>query len=95
MDFEGSGSYACVVSTQTPIYTKPSNEHELTVIQTQRDPPQVLTSKPVYQVGETLEANCTTSPSRPIAHITWLVNGKSVSRAHSYRCFQVSVCSAI
>jgi hypothetical protein len=52
-------------------------------IETQRDPPQLLTSKPVYQVGETIEANCTTSPSRPIAHITWLVNGKPVSRVHS------------
>lgn len=50
--------------------------------ETQRDPPQVLTSKPVYQVGETLEANCTSSPAQPVAGITWLVNGKAVSTVH-------------
>ena len=32
MDFDASGIYCCEVSTQTPIYTKLSNEHELTVI---------------------------------------------------------------
>jgi len=32
MDFEASGIYGCEVSTQTPIYTKLSNDHELTVI---------------------------------------------------------------
>ena len=32
MDFEASGIYCCEVSTQTPIYTKLSNYHELTVI---------------------------------------------------------------
>jgi hypothetical protein len=32
MDFEASGTYSCEVSMQTPIYTKPSSEHELTVI---------------------------------------------------------------
>jgi hypothetical protein len=32
MDFEASGTYCCEVSTQTPIYTKLSNYHELTVI---------------------------------------------------------------
>jgi hypothetical protein len=42
MDFEASGTYACVVSTQTPIYTKPSNEHELTVIRKNTVPAQVV-----------------------------------------------------
>ena len=32
MDFDASGLYCCEVSTQTPIYTKLSNDHELTVI---------------------------------------------------------------
>ena len=32
MNFEASGVYCCEVSTQTPIYTKLSNDHELMVI---------------------------------------------------------------
>ncbi|PNF27933.1 hypothetical protein B7P43_G17779 [Cryptotermes secundus] len=86
MDFDASGFYSCEVSTQTPIYTKPHPSSEIAVPakqETQRDPPHVLTSKPVYQVGETLEANCTSSPARPIAHITWLVNGEPVSTVHN------------
>ncbi|PSN46963.1 hypothetical protein C0J52_12571 [Blattella germanica] len=103
MDFEASGFYSCEVSTETPIYTKPSNDHELLVIrkytiilhavlyfmclEMQREPPHVSTSKHVYQVGETLEANCTTSPARPLAHVTWLVNEKPVSTNHKhYEC---------
>lgn len=47
--------------------------------ETQRDPPEVRISKPVYQVGETLKANCTSSPAQPVADIKWFVNGKPVS----------------
>ncbi|XP_021915190.1 uncharacterized protein LOC110827656 isoform X2 [Zootermopsis nevadensis] len=82
MQFESSGSYSCEVSTQTPIYTKPSNDHELLVIETQRDPPEVLIPKSAYQVGERLEVNCTSSPARPVADITWLVNGIPVKEDH-------------
>lgn len=32
LDFEASGQYACEVSTETPIYTKPSEDLELTVM---------------------------------------------------------------
>ncbi|KAJ9585443.1 hypothetical protein L9F63_002751, partial [Diploptera punctata] len=76
LEFQASGFYSCEVSTETPIYTKPSNDQELTVVQSQRNAPQLLTAKPAYKVGETLEANCTSSPARPTAHVTWLVNGK-------------------
>jgi len=32
MQFEASGFYSCEVSTETPIYTKASNDQQLTVI---------------------------------------------------------------
>lgn len=32
LEFAASGVYSCEVSMETPIYTKPSGNHELTVI---------------------------------------------------------------
>lgn len=32
LDFDASGLYSCEVSTDTPIYTKPSDDLELTVM---------------------------------------------------------------
>ncbi|CAB0013856.1 unnamed protein product, partial [Nesidiocoris tenuis] len=36
LDFDASGLYSCEVSTDTPIYTKPSDDLELTVMQAPR-----------------------------------------------------------
>lgn len=36
LDFSASGVYSCEVSMETPIYTKDSNRHELTVIRKYR-----------------------------------------------------------
>ncbi|XP_071454400.1 uncharacterized protein [Hetaerina americana] len=64
---------------ETPIYTKPSNYEVITVIQRQAQDPEVWGRKTSYVVGENLEVNCTSSPSHPPAHITWLVNGRPMS----------------
>ncbi|XP_046388912.1 uncharacterized protein LOC124157890 [Ischnura elegans] len=79
LELEASGVYSCEVSMETPIYTKPSNDEVITVIQRQAQDPEVWGRKPSYVVGESLEVNCTSSPSHPPAHITWLVNGRQVS----------------
>ncbi|KAF4517119.1 hypothetical protein B566_EDAN008877 [Ephemera danica] len=77
--FNASGSYSCEVSTDTPIYTKPSNDEPLTVILKQRADPQISGRKPgLYSPGERLELNCTSSPSHPEADITWFINGHKV-----------------
>lgn len=78
LDFEASGVYSCEVTTDTPIYTKPSEDQELTVIQTQLEDPHITFRKPKYYVGEQLEVNCTSAPARPTPEVTWLLNGKQV-----------------
>ncbi|XP_071455010.1 uncharacterized protein [Hetaerina americana] len=45
----------------------------------QAQDPEVWGRKPSYVVGESIEVNCTSAPSHPPAHITWLVNGRQVS----------------
>ncbi|XP_072397935.1 uncharacterized protein [Diabrotica undecimpunctata] len=78
LDFSASGSYSCVVSMDTPIFTKDSEMKDLTVIEPQETDPEITFNKNTYEIGEVLEANCTTAPSRPPPHITWLINNEKV-----------------
>ncbi|XP_049789792.1 uncharacterized protein LOC126195287 [Schistocerca nitens] len=82
LKFEASGIYTCEVSTIAPIFTRSSEEAEVIVIQPQRWPPLVSVGRPVYTAGETLRANCTTSPARPAPSVVWLLNGHKIPGSH-------------
>ncbi|KAL1494451.1 hypothetical protein ABEB36_010049 [Hypothenemus hampei] len=82
LTFAAGGSYYCVVSMETPsIFTKDSDIKDLTIIDPQSDDPQITFRKDTYSIGEVLEANCTTSPSKPPPHITWLINDEKVQES--------------
>ncbi|KAG7197167.1 hypothetical protein KM043_007249 [Ampulex compressa] len=76
--FEASGSYSCQVSMTTPIYTQASEIVQMKVIVPQTENPKITFEERMYVVGESLEANCTSSPARPVPHLTWFINGKEV-----------------
>lgn len=78
VDYEASGSYYCEVSTDTPIFTKASNDEPMHVMLPQKGPPSIEFAKNQLYYGDMLVANCTTSRARPAPHITWLINGKQV-----------------
>lgn len=78
LDFPASGSYSCIVSMETPIFSRETESHELTVIEPQEEDPVITFNKDTYEIGEILEANCTTGPARPPPHITWLINNERV-----------------
>ncbi|XP_025157876.1 uncharacterized protein LOC105184987 isoform X2 [Harpegnathos saltator] len=76
--FEASGTYTCEVTMTTPIYTADADPVQMKVIVPQTGNPKITFKKSVYVVGESLEANCTSSPARPVPYITWFINGKEV-----------------
>jgi hypothetical protein len=41
--------------------------------------PRISGLRGLYMVGDMVEANCTSSPSKPVTHITWYMNNKQVS----------------
>ncbi|XP_055381170.1 probable cyclin-dependent serine/threonine-protein kinase DDB_G0292550 isoform X2 [Condylostylus longicornis] len=83
LEFEASGHYYCEVSTDTPIFTKASQEEPLHVISPQSGPPAIkFKKKPPFYIGDQLIALCNTTVARPIPHITWLINGKKVSNEY-------------
>ncbi|KAF3427343.1 hypothetical protein E2986_04863 [Frieseomelitta varia] len=62
----------------TPIYSKTSESVQLKVIVPQTEDPKITFKKREYMVGESLEANCTSSAAHPVPHLTWYINGKEV-----------------
>lgn len=52
-------------------------------------PPTLFTERDRYDVGDILQANCTTPPSKPGASVSFFLNGQSVSVCV---CRRVSVC---
>ncbi|KFB37998.1 AGAP013021-PA-like protein [Anopheles sinensis] len=82
VDYDASGTYYCEVSTDTPIFTKASNDEMLHVMLPQKGPPTIEFAKKQLYYGDMLIANCTTSRARPPPHITWLINGKQVDDVH-------------
>ncbi|KAJ3640592.1 hypothetical protein Zmor_027147 [Zophobas morio] len=103
LDFSASGSYSCLVSMETPIFTKDSKTKDLTVIEPQDKDPTITFNKGTYEIGEVVEANCTTAAARPPPHITWLINGEKVPDAltksfsngmvHGHGYFDQKACS--
>ncbi|KAG8240950.1 hypothetical protein J6590_084828 [Homalodisca vitripennis] len=82
LHFDASGIYTCEVSTEKPIiYTKPSEELEITVIRNQLENPRITFRKPEYTVGDWLQVNCTSASARPTPYVTWLLNGKKVDES--------------
>ncbi|KAI5744923.1 hypothetical protein M8J76_006667 [Diaphorina citri] len=77
-NFEMSGLYSCEVTTESPIYSKPSDDILLTVMESQKEDPQITFRKPIYSVGDQLEVNCTSGMATPTPDVTWLINGKQV-----------------
>lgn len=76
--FEASDAYTCEVAMTTPIYTAGSDPVEMKVIQPQNANPKIIFEKSIFVVGESLEANCTSSSASPVPYITWFINGKEV-----------------
>ncbi|XP_050535305.1 uncharacterized protein LOC126902263 [Daktulosphaira vitifoliae] len=82
LQHDASGQYGCTVTLESPIYSKTSEYRDLTVIKIQDRDPVIKISKEVFNVGEILEAICTSGPSKPVPEITWLVNGRKQPDAY-------------
>lgn len=43
--------------------------------------PTISGGHPKYQIGDTVRVNCTSAPSKPICHLSWLINNIPVNRS--------------
>ncbi|CAL4091111.1 unnamed protein product [Meganyctiphanes norvegica] len=75
-----SGRYKCEVLAEAPAFNTLVEHAILTVVEIPHRRPVVVGGRRGYQPGDMVRLNCTSSPSKPAATLTWFINGKKVSR---------------
>ncbi|EZA59275.1 hypothetical protein X777_15918 [Ooceraea biroi] len=76
-----AGSYGCEVSSEGPNFQTDYRVANMSVAVPPKGPPILDGVRPSYEVGEILEAECTSGLSYPPAVLTFILNGKEVNRA--------------
>ncbi|XP_025156392.1 uncharacterized protein LOC105190036 isoform X2 [Harpegnathos saltator] len=76
-----AGTYGCEVSSEAPSFLTAYNEANMSVAVPPKAAPALEGVRPSYEVGEILEAECTSGLSYPPAVLTFILNGKEVNRA--------------
>lgn len=75
-----AGTYGCEVSSEAPNFLTAYDEANMSVAVPPKTAPALEGVRPSYEVGEILEAECTSGLSYPPAVLTFILNGKEVSR---------------
>ncbi|CAL4140904.1 unnamed protein product, partial [Meganyctiphanes norvegica] len=78
-----SGRYKCEVLAEAPAFNTLVEHAILTVVEIPREKPVVVGGRKKYQPGDMVRLNCTSSPSKPAATLTWFINGRRVTRNQS------------
>lgn len=50
-------------------------------IVTPKHGPQITGGQPRYQIGDIVRVNCTSAASKPVCHLSWLINGMHANRS--------------
>lgn len=79
---QSSGLYRCEVSGEAPAFNTVSESETMIVVVTPAHGPRITGGQPRYQIGDTVRVNCTSSPSKPACHLSWLINGEPAQKQH-------------
>lgn len=44
--------------------------------------PRITGGQSRYQIGDVVRVNCTSYPSKPVCHLSWLINGEPSNRSY-------------
>ncbi|XP_047120360.1 uncharacterized protein LOC124803224 [Schistocerca piceifrons] len=84
-----SGRYRCEVSGEAPSFQTVSDHGDLLVVALPEEGPRITGGRPRYQIGDTVDVNCTSGRSRPAAQLAWFINGDRVEDERLLRGPQV------
>eukprot|EP00090_Calanus_glacialis_P022022 TRINITY_DN33973_c0_g1_i1.p1 TRINITY_DN33973_c0_g1~~TRINITY_DN33973_c0_g1_i1.p1 ORF type:complete len:330 (-),score=19.64 TRINITY_DN33973_c0_g1_i1:402-1391(-) len=73
VNFHNSGQYSCEVVADKTFLTLIKAAH-MQVVDLPDEKPRITGIKEKYQIGETMEALCTSWQSHPPANLTWFIN---------------------
>ncbi|XP_055840348.1 uncharacterized protein LOC129907891 [Episyrphus balteatus] len=77
-----TGLYRCEVSGEAPAFNTVSESEKMTVVMTPNHGPKITGGQPRYQIGDVVRVNCTSAPSKPVCHLSWLINGEPANQSH-------------
>uniref|UniRef100_A0A1B0BLW8 Ig-like domain-containing protein n=1 Tax=Glossina palpalis gambiensis TaxID=67801 RepID=A0A1B0BLW8_9MUSC len=79
LTINSTGLYRCEISAEAPNFSSVEAEGHMDVVYLPRDGPYIRGQQPQYQIGETLDLNCTSGKSHPASHLHWFINDEAVS----------------
>ncbi|XP_059221915.1 uncharacterized protein LOC106092919 isoform X2 [Stomoxys calcitrans] len=79
---QSTGVYKCEVSGEAPAFNTVSESETMTVVMTPTRGPRITGGQARYQIGDIVRVNCTSSASKPVCHLSWLINGEPANRAY-------------
>ncbi|KAG6456659.1 cell adhesion molecule 3 [Manduca sexta] len=77
---DSAGMYSCEVSGEAPNFTTVTSQKYITMHLLPDRGPQTTGLQERYFIDDEVLANCTSSASRPEAHLKWLINGRPAPR---------------
>ncbi|KAG5895469.1 hypothetical protein JTB14_013384 [Gonioctena quinquepunctata] len=80
IDFRIAGNFSCEVTTDAPFSTGVDRK-TMVVVQLPEYSPTISVRREPLDYGDTLRANCSSSPSWPKAYLTLLLNNLTVARS--------------
>ncbi|KAL5243382.1 hypothetical protein ACI65C_010792 [Semiaphis heraclei] len=74
VDFSLSGKLSCEVTTDGPSLKTEFVSKQIVVVELPKSKPVIVTDKDKYDPGDSLIANCTSPPSKPVASLKFFLN---------------------
>ncbi|KAF5289189.1 hypothetical protein FQR65_LT00075 [Abscondita terminalis] len=85
VEFNLSGDFTCEVSADGPNFPTDVVSGNMSVVVLPKQPPTITTERTDYGIGDTVRANCTSSPSKPGATLIFSLNNMVVPTKHEHR----------
>ncbi|XP_025413825.1 uncharacterized protein LOC112685965 isoform X2 [Sipha flava] len=71
LELSSSGTYRCEVSAEAPSFQTVFQDRDMITVE---EGPRIVGLLPEYNVGETVNANCTSSKMKSYAQLVWYIN---------------------
>ncbi|XP_055300436.1 uncharacterized protein LOC129567495 [Sitodiplosis mosellana] len=78
LNIKSSGVYRCEISAEAPNFSSVEGEGRMEVVYLPREGPHISGEQSQYQIGDTLNINCTSGKSHPSSSIQWFINDIAV-----------------
>ncbi|XP_031638095.1 uncharacterized protein LOC116350438, partial [Contarinia nasturtii] len=78
LSIKSSGVYRCEISAEAPSFSSVEGEGRMEIVYLPREGPTISGEQSQYQIGDTLNINCTSGKSHPSSSITYFVNDEQV-----------------